>query len=628
MPSMTDFARPIDIVQAACGDRYTIEGEVGAGGMATVYSAQDTRHHRRVAIKVLRPDLAHSVGAERFLLEIAIAARLQHPHILGLLDSGAADGVLYYAMPYIEGMSLRSRLAREGELPLDDALRLMHQVLDALSYAHNQGIVHRDVKPENVMLAGYTPRAGARWHALVTDFGVAKALSDADQTTSITGTGIAMGTPLYMSPEQAAADPHVDHRADLYAFGVMAYELLTGAPPFTGSTAQHVIAAHMTMAPPPLSSRRMGLPVALERLVLRCLEKRPADRWQSADDILSRLDAFVTPAQGTGSFLAPRPEPVERTFRLTERVCRTLDRSTLDPRVLGTDLHYLDNGVRSDVLVLFFQGTGQDHEMLRDAASVLPYRIVAPTFLGFETVTRMRPPLSMTNHFRVMRELLRNRLDESGATTIVLAGFSAGADVALRMVSECEDLPPVHGLLALGCNLSIETAWATRVFARLRPGDDAGLLEDLRALSNDVGTLDEWLTSHEYFVSVLRRMGRNLEAVRQFAKDIVAPLLEDSEGTFPGWYRAASERVRALRCVWEESPSCLRLVQSLRMRNFDSGVLGDAYHEDSLMIEPGGHFDLATPDVIAKHLEAVVAAARVERTPSLGRHDVPARPRM
>src|SRR6185503_675714 len=181
-------------------------------------------------------------------------------------------------MPYIEGMSLRSRLAREGELPLDDALRLMHQVLDALSYAHNQGIIHRDVKPENVMLAGYTPRGAARWHALVTDFGVAKALSDADQTTSITGTGIAMGTPLYMSPEQAAADPHVDHRADLYAFGVMAYELLTGAPPFAGATAQHVIAAHMTMAPPPLSSRRTGLPVALERLVLRCPEKRPADR--------------------------------------------------------------------------------------------------------------------------------------------------------------------------------------------------------------------------------------------------------------------------------------------------------------------------------------------------------------
>jgi hypothetical protein len=498
----------------------------------------------------------------------------------------------------------------------------MHQVLDALAYAHAQGIIHRDVKPENVMLAGYSPRAGARWHALVTDFGVAKALSDAEQSTSLTGTGIAMGTPLYMSPEQAAADPLVDHRSDIYAFGVMAYELLTGSPPFTGATAQHVIAAHMTMAPPPLSSRRTGIPVALERLVLRCLEKRPADRWQSADEILARIDMFLTPAHGTGSFTAPRPEPVERTFRLTERVCRTLDRSTLDPRVLGADLQYLDNGVRSDVLAFFMQGTGQDHEMFRAAAAALPYRVIAPTFLGFETITRQRPPLSMTNHFRVMRELLRNRLDESGAATVILGGFSAGADVAMRMIAECDDLPPIHGVLALGCNLTIETAWATRVFARLRPGDDKGLLEDLRTVSNDVSTLDEWLTSHEYFVKVLRRMGGNLEAVRQFAKDIVAPFLEDNEGTFPRWYRAASERVRGLRCVWEETPSCVRLVQSLRMRNFDSGVLGEAYREDSLVIEPGtGHFDLVKPEIVARHLDAVVDTARTAWpgvTPSVG----------
>ncbi|HEX4684025.1 MAG TPA: serine/threonine-protein kinase [Gemmatimonadaceae bacterium] len=608
---MTDFARPIDIVQAACGDRYTIEREVGAGGMATVYSAHDVRHNRRVAIKVLRSDLAHSLGAERFLLEIAIAAKLQHPHILGLLDSGAANDLLYYAMPYVEGMSLRSRIAREGELPLEDALRLMHQLLDALAYAHGQGIIHRDVKPENVMLAGYTPRAGARWHALVTDFGVAKAMSEAERTASLTGTGIALGTPLYMAPEQAAADPHVDHRADLYAFGVLAYELLTGAPPFVGSTAQHVIAAHMTMAPPPLASRRAGIPVALERLILRCLEKRPADRWQSADDILARLDSFLTPTQGTGAFTAPRPEPVERTFRLTERVCRTLERSTLDARVLGADLLYLDNGVRSDVLAFFMQGTGQDHEMFRAAAGALPYRVIAPTFLGFETITRQRPPLSMQNHYRVMRELLRNRLDESGATTVILGGFSAGADVAMRMISECDDLPPIHGLLALGCNLSMETAWATRVFARLRPGEDDGLLEDLRAVSHDATTLDEWLTSHEYFVKVLRRMGGNLEAVRRFAKDIVAPLAEDEEGTFPRWYRAASERVRALRCVWEETPGCVRLVQNLRMRNFDTGILGDAYREDSLVIEPGaGHFDLVKPEIVARHLDAVVELAR------------------
>jgi serine/threonine-protein kinase len=259
--------------------------------MATVYLAEDLKHHRKVAVKLLREDLAASVGAQRFLREIEIAAQLQHPNILGLLDSGNADGLLYYVMPYVEGHSLRQRLTREGELPVGEAVRILVEVVDALAYAHAHGVVHRDIKPDNVMLAGR--------HALVTDFGVARAVSEATGAQAMTTIGVALGTPAYMAPEQAMADPHVDHRADLYAVGVVAYELLTGRPPFTGITPQQVLAAHVTENPEPVGKRRPGVSPALEQIIMKCLAKRPADRWQSADDLLAQLEALATPSGGT-----------------------------------------------------------------------------------------------------------------------------------------------------------------------------------------------------------------------------------------------------------------------------------------------------------------------------------------
>ncbi len=244
---MTDTTR----LAVALADRYTIDRELGQGGMATVYLAHDLKHDREVAIKVLREDLSASLGSGRFLREIKIAAQLQHPHILPLLDSGEAEGFLYFVMPYVKGQSLRERLAREGELPTGEAVRLTVEVVDALVEAHAHGVVHRDIKPDNVMLSGR--------HALVTDFGVAKAISEATGRNNVTTLGVAVGTPTYMSPEQAAADPHVDHRSDIYSVGVMAYEMLTGRAPFTGSTPQQVLAAHVTEAPDPVSKRRPAI---------------------------------------------------------------------------------------------------------------------------------------------------------------------------------------------------------------------------------------------------------------------------------------------------------------------------------------------------------------------------------
>ena len=288
---MTD---PFATLNAALSGHYRIVRELGAGGMATVYLADDIKHRRQVAVKVLRPDLVASIGAERFLREITIAANLQHPHIVPLHDSGQFDDVLFYVMPFVEGSTLRQHLQTAGALPLPDAVRILRDIADAMTAAHARGVVHRDIKPENVMISGR--------HALVADFGVAKAVSQATGHHTMTTAGMALGTPMYMAPEQAMADPNTDHRADIYAFGVLAFEVLTGRPPFTGTTPQAIIAAHLTTAAPPVTAHRADVPPALAGIVARCLEKFPDERYQTADEILGALDSALTPR---GGIIAP-----------------------------------------------------------------------------------------------------------------------------------------------------------------------------------------------------------------------------------------------------------------------------------------------------------------------------------
>jgi serine/threonine-protein kinase len=282
---------------AALQDRYRLDRELGEGGMATVYLAEDLKHHRPVAIKVLRPELAQALGAERFLREIELTARLTHPHILPLLDSGNAAGFLYYVMPYVEGETLRDRLTREKQLPVDDALQLAREVADALSYAHQHGVIHRDIKPENILLEGR--------HAVVADFGIARAI-DAAGGEKLTETGLAVGTPAYMSPEQGVGEPGLDGRTDIYALGCVLYEMLAGTPPFQGPTAQAIRARHATDPVPPLRTVRTTVPVWVEAAITKALAKVPADRWQSVDELLAHLDPKVT-SEATGTVAVRRP---------------------------------------------------------------------------------------------------------------------------------------------------------------------------------------------------------------------------------------------------------------------------------------------------------------------------------
>jgi Tol biopolymer transport system component len=271
-------------LNAALSGRYTIERELGAGGMATVYLAQDVRHHRKVALKVLRPELSAILGADRFLAEIKTTANLQHPHILSLFDSGEADGLVFYVMPYVEGESLRDRLKREQQLPIDDALRIAREVLDALEYAHKHGIVHRDIKPENILLHG--------GHAMVADFGIALAASKVEGGTRMTETGMSLGTPHYMSPEQAMGERVITPRADIYALGCVLYEMLTGEPPFTGASAQAIVARVLTEEPRSLTVQRKTIPPHVADAVEMSLQKLPADRFP---DARAFLDALANP---------------------------------------------------------------------------------------------------------------------------------------------------------------------------------------------------------------------------------------------------------------------------------------------------------------------------------------------
>ena len=300
----------LERLQQALADRYRIERELGAGGMATVHLAEDLRHHRKVALKVLRPEIARVLGSERFLREIETTAQLTHPNILPLLDSGDADGTLFYVMPYVDGESLRDRLTREKQLPLDDALQVAREVADALSYAHSRGVIHRDIKPENILLES--------GHAVVADFGIARAIDEA-AGERLTETGVTLGTPAYMSPEQALGSRDLDGRSDVYSLGCMLYEMLSAEVPFTGPTPMAIMARKLADPLPRISVIRRTVPLGLEVVLAKALTRMPADRYASAAEFATALGAEALGIGAPDSDASRPGAPWARTVRRLAR---------------------------------------------------------------------------------------------------------------------------------------------------------------------------------------------------------------------------------------------------------------------------------------------------------------------
>jgi tRNA A-37 threonylcarbamoyl transferase component Bud32 len=582
---------------AALATRYRLERILGQGGMSTVYLAEDLKHGRKVAIKVLRPELSAFIDSERFLREIRTIAGLQHPHILGLLDSGGVENAAYYVMPFVPGESLRDRLLRERQLPVAEAVRLAAEVAAALDYAHRHGVIHRDVKPENVLLH--------EGRALVTDFGIA--LPTSLDGTRMTQTGITLGTPHYMSPEQALGEREVTARTDIYALGAMTYEMLLGEPPFVGPTSQAIVARVMTEKPSSISTRRDTVPASVEAAVLTALQKLPADRFASAAAFGAAL--VTTSVSSPVNAVAADPSPKWRSFRISEDLCRRLSRTSFDPRLVGSEMRYLDNGVSSDVLVCYIAACGRGGDQYGAVLRHSKYRAVAPTFCGFEASSQWRPALPIADHMIVIREFMRDLVIRLKPRLTIIAGFSSGGDFALRLAAAPDPQARLHldGCLALAANLSYGTCFLTSALASLESGDDAALLAVLRNVGQLASTLDEWMNISEYGMRIVPVFRRDISPLRAFAHDVSAPFREEPLTAFADWYRDATARGCRVLAVFEDTAMYRGLVRELQIRNIDQAVLGERYEELSVISEAGsGHFDLVNPERVERHLDVLV----------------------
>jgi Protein kinase domain len=585
-------------------DRYRIDRELGAGGMAVVYLAHDPRHGRQVAIKVMRPELSGSLGVDRFLREVQLLAKLQHPHILGLVDSGVADGLLYYVAPYLEGGSLRERLDHERDLPVADALAILREVADALAHAHAQGVVHRDIKPENVLFS-----AG---HVQLADFGIARIVDEVRGAAALTSSGMVIGSPQYMAPEQAAGDSKTDHRADVYGFGVLAYEMLAGVPPFVASSAPEIMALHMTEEPIALSKRRPAVPAALDELVMRCLRKRPADRWQTARDLRTRLEHVAV----DGATRENRGGTTAARLPITETIARRFERKHFDPRMIGDSIEYLDNLVQSDVLVLLVNAAWLDASDFEPHLRMLPYRCVAPTLYGFEPLAQHRFELSIEDHGVLLGELMRKLIEESSPSLVIAVGYSASGDIILRLAATPRDGVRVpDGVLSFGCNQALETCFVSRVLARLDGNDPDQLLRALREIGDAATSLDDWLLTNAYLGRIMAKFRTEVGPMSKLASEIVAPFQRDNAGAFAAMYREATARVKNVRCVFEDSETCNRLLRNVLLEHMDRGVLGEHHRDGALLIESTkSHFEIVQPERVAKHLAAMVGELRAARS--------------
>ncbi len=306
----------LESLSAALGDRYAVERELARGGMATVYVARDVRHRRPVAVKVMHPRVATALDSERFLREIEVAGSLTHPLIVPLYDSGRANGLLYYIMPYIEGAPLSERIGHERQLPIEDALQIARDVAGALGYAHTRGVLHRDVKPDNILLAG--------GHAMLTDFGLARAIGAAEYMR-LTETGVIVGTAFYMSPEQIQEDPGLDQRTDIYSLGCILFEMLTGEPPYSGTTPNQLIKRIMTAPVPSAKQRRGDVPGELDQAVARALAKSPEERFATMEEFTAALRARQAPEQAKADEPAGRTGPLSRVVHAFRSIVSRTD---------------------------------------------------------------------------------------------------------------------------------------------------------------------------------------------------------------------------------------------------------------------------------------------------------------
>jgi pimeloyl-ACP methyl ester carboxylesterase len=577
--------------------------------MGEVFRARDTRLGRDVAIKILTGRLSDRSDARtRFEREARVVSGLNHPHICVLHDIGNDSGIDYLVMELVDGETLAARLAR-GPLPLLEVVRLGAQIADALERAHKAGVIHRDLKPGNVMLA----KSGAK----LMDFGLARASGLGGMMGAGSGPGVMtqsptvaqpltvegtiVGTFQYMAPEQLEGR-EADARSDVWALGCVLYEMATGRRAYEGATPASLISSIMKDEPRPMAELGPLAPVGLDRVIRACLEKDPDQRWQNAHDVALALRWPMLEAGGSGESSAGAL--VEREFVLTATHVRQL--AEKNPRLVSYPVTYTDNQVESSDLVVFLHGLGADGGRFERVLSGSRHRSVAITLAGFGRLEGRRPTLGLDDHSRILRMLLRELVADIHPRRTLLVGHSAGADQLLRMIHE--DPGPgvdVAGLIALGPNVSIETCFATRLYAKIDASNPADTLAVLKSLAADIDSLQTWLVVQSYFAEMFMKLGNELEPLRRYSADLVSPF-EKPGDPLAEWYKSARRRIPKVRLVFSNEEAAA--AEGLLTRHLENNVLGDDFTGESFAIERVHHLALLDPVLIARHVDDVLAS--------------------
>jgi len=585
---------------------YEIDSPLGAGGMGEVYRARDTRLGRDVAIKVLPSSLIEHSGARaRFEREAKAISGLNHPNICVLHDIGSESGVDYLVMELVDGDSLATRLTR-GPLATIEVIKIGTQIAEALERAHRAGIVHRDLKPGNVMLA----KSGAKLMdfglARVNQTGVLQGMSptgDLSQSPTVvqplTMEGAIVGTFQYMAPEQLEGR-EVDARADIWALGCMLYEMATGKPAFDGATPASLISSIMKDDPRPIADLLPLAPQTLDRVVRACLAKDPEQRWQNAHDVAVALRWPVADA-GSDSALSARTL-IERQFVITATEVRQL--AERNPRLVGYPVTYTDNDVASDTLLVFLHGLAADGGHFEGVLRASRYRAIAITLVGFGRAERRRPTLGLDDHSRILWRLLRELVNEVKPRRTILVGHSAGADHLLRMFHSQPPDIPISGLIALGPNVSLDTCFATRLYAKIDSGNPEATLSVLKSLAADIDSLETWLVVQSYFAQMFLKLGTDLEPLRRYASDLIRPFEEPGD-PLADWYLNARKHVPQVRLVFSNEEAAA--AEALLARHLDDNVLGDDFTESSFVTERMHHLALLDPILISRHVDELLS---------------------